>query len=252
MAKRDDFKGAKLTPDESMLLNDSKVGEALQRGERVKASDIPMDIARRMGLDRDQYVNVKPSILQQLNNATMSKNKTGVPTKGQIDNVDIEPITDLGQVVNSVRNRITPPVMGSAGEITTSAGKGVRQDIKQRNVQEIPLTEKPNKSLLDILREIGQSISKVPADYTGMTLVDKIGAELDYNKQTGWENMLRFLQNQVSKPLPQSNEQTVLSALRGATGQKASESKGAVVQVGNKKYRMDQAGRIVQIIEPTV
>lgn len=255
MAQKDENKGVKLTPDESMLLNDSKVGDLLKRGERVKASDIPMDIARRMGLDRNQYVNVKPSILAQLGLGAVAPSRSGkmrfVPTPQQIEDTNIEPITDLGQVVNSVRKRITPPVMGEAGSIETSSGKGVRQDIKQRNIQELPLQEKPNKNILDMLRELGQSIAQVPADYTGTTLAKLLGGEMAYQGQTGMENLLRTLQNVVTKPRPASNEQTILSALRNATGQKASESTGAVVQVGNKKYRMDQAGRIVQIIEPT-
>lgn len=249
MAKKDEFQGVDLTPIESQLLSDSKIGVKLKRGERIKVSDLPISVQQNLGLSKGQYINIKPDVLSKLGFGEISRNRKFMPNTDIVDTVNVEPIQSLQDIF---RQAIRPSTQGTAGEINVSAGKGVKKAFKQRKEQEIPMRDTTNKSIMDILREYGRSLQQVPADMTGITLLQRLLAEGQYGAQMGTENLLRLLQSQLNKPRPMSQEQTVLSAIRQATGQPARESAGAVVQVGNKRYRMDASGRIVQIVEPVV
>lgn len=132
MAKKDEYRGANLKPYEERLLNDPNVGEALKRGERVRAEDLPMDIKREMDLERNQYVNFKPDVLAQLGLGQVTGGrgrKRFVPTAQQIEEANITPAQSIQDILTTTGNTMTGELTGQRR--TTPYEIRTTEDIKR-------------------------------------------------------------------------------------------------------------------------
>lgn len=241
---------AGLTQTESILL-DSKLGERLKRGEKISGEELPLDIRRNLGVDRRQFVNFKPEVLEQLGYGTVGPKRKFVPLA---DNTNLEPIQSLADIVNNVASKKTKALQPQVMEQSTPMGSPWQDIINQimRAVQPAA-----NQALDIASLGVRPALQPIPTEQLAsgqLSLLQKLlnPEAKARSKQQFMETIKKIfsvpqtptLETELLKRL--STQYPELSQDTSRKGLKAYQGTGEI-KLGGATYKIDDAGRIVKV-----